>query len=79
MLTELLKELRQRRGLMQKEIADLLGISREHYAQIESGNTIPSVRLLLVISEKLPIEVTIVFSNGTCEYRYRTIEREENV
>ncbi len=74
MLSELLKEFRQKNNLMQKEMADLLGISREHYAQIESGNVIPSVRLLLIISEKLPIEITIIFSHGTCEYLYRGIE-----
>ena len=41
-LSETLKSYRKKKGLRQKEIANLLGISREHYAMIEEGRKPPS-------------------------------------
>ena len=63
-LGELLKIARHEKKLTQKEIACLLGITREHYAQIETGRFNPSVNLLKAISSKLNLHVTIDFEEG---------------
>jgi len=67
-LSGILKDYRQQKNLLQKEVADLLGISREHYAQIEAGCCIPSLKLLQKISKRLQLNITIVFDDGKCEF-----------
>lgn len=54
-LSEALKQYRQQNKLMQKEMADLLSITREYYASIEEGHKFPSPELLQRIQEKLHI------------------------
>lgn len=61
---EALKSIRHEKKLTQKEIACRLGITREHYAQIESGRFHPSVNLLNTISSQLGIHATIDFEGG---------------
>jgi transcriptional regulator with XRE-family HTH domain len=67
-LSDILKDYRQQKNLLQKEVADLLEISREHYAQIEGGCCIPSLKLLQKISERLQLNITVVFDDGKCEF-----------
>ena len=67
-LPGILKDYRQQNSLLQKEVANLLGISREHYAQIEAGCCIPPLKLLQKISERLQLNITIVFDDGKCEF-----------
>lgn len=50
-LTHMLREYRRLNSLGQKQIAASLGITREHYAMIETGNRTPSVRLIAKISD----------------------------
>lgn len=45
MLGAVLKTHRKQRRLTQKEFADMLGVSREHYARIENELCKPSYRL----------------------------------
>ena len=63
-----LKNVRREKKLTQKEMASLLGITREHYAQIESGRYEPSVKLLRAISSRLDVHVKIDFVNGGVSY-----------
>ena len=67
-LPGILKDYRQQKNLLQKEVADVLGISREHYAQIEAGCCIPSRKLLQKISERLQLNIIIIFDAGKCEF-----------
>jgi len=67
-LPSILKGYRQQNSLLQKEVADVLGVSREHYAQVEAGCCIPSLKLLQKISERLQLNITIVFDHGKCEF-----------
>ena len=67
-LPSILKGYRQQNSLLQKEVADILGVSREHYAQVEAGCCIPSFKLLQKISERLQLNITIVFDHGKCEF-----------
>lgn len=48
-----IKKMRLRKGYTQQEVADILGISREHFNRIERGINIPSVKLALSIKRVL--------------------------
>ena len=61
-LPELLRQYRKKRGLAQKEVAAILGISREHYTRIERGLVTPSQKLSTVIAEKLNITLVTRWS-----------------
>lgn len=54
-LREILKQERMKKGLTQQAIADLVGISRVHYTQIEnnSGNKKPSLDVAMGIKKVL--------------------------
>ena len=67
-LPSILKQYRQQKCLLQKEVSDKLGVSREHYAQVEAGCCIPSLKLLQKISERLQLNITVVFDHGKCEF-----------
>ena len=71
-LTKLLIDHRHRSGLLQKEAAGLLGISREHYAQIESGRIEPSLRLLKTFSKKFCLNFEVQIALGECTFRHHT-------
>ena len=51
-----LKKLRLNNGLSQKELADKLGISQNHYSNIETGMRCPSVKLAKKIAIELGFE-----------------------
>ena len=63
-LARLLVTYRKSNTLLQKEIADRLSICREHYAQIESGKFVPSMKLLRRISKRLNLEIRIHVAKG---------------
>ena len=67
-LTTALKLVRREKKFAQKEMACLLGITREHYAQIESGRLLPSLHLLKSISSLLNLHITIDIENGKHVY-----------
>lgn len=54
-MRQILKQERIKRGLTQQEIANLVGISRVHYTQIEnnSGNKKPSLDVAMSIKKVL--------------------------
>ena len=74
MIQHLLKEFRQANVLLQKDVADKLGISREHYAQIESGKFEPSFKLLSAISKRLGVDITINMSQGGYTLLYKIVK-----
>jgi DNA-binding XRE family transcriptional regulator len=59
-LVDALKKFRAMHRLTQKEAAARLGISREHYAKIESGKFFPSHGLTDQISRTLEVTITVV-------------------
>ena len=69
LLADILRQYRRQHALFQKEIAASLGISREHYAQIEGGNVSPSLKLLQRISEKLELNIVVVLDRGKCQFQ----------
>jgi len=57
-----LRKYRFERGeLSQQQLADMAGVSRQTIISIERGDYAPSVRLALVLSEKLGIKVEDLF------------------
>ena len=61
-LGERLKLLRQQRGLSQADIADGIGISRNHIWAIEKGHsTNPSVGILEAISNRFDVSMSWLF------------------
>jgi DNA-binding XRE family transcriptional regulator len=63
-LSHHLVRFRKKHSLLQKEVATLLNISREHYAQIESGKFTPSIKLLRTISKTLRLDIEIRVAHG---------------
>ena len=57
-------ELRSKRGITQQEFADAVGVTRQTVIAIEKGNYIPSVLLALKISRffKEPVEKIFIFN-----------------
>jgi len=50
-------EFRKKEGLSQNSFADILGISREHLAKIETAKRSVSLDLLINIADRLNIKV----------------------
>ena len=62
-LALVLKTYRRSRHLTQKEVAAVLGISREYYSRLESGKGRPSINLLETICRSTDIAVEAVFGD----------------
>ncbi len=58
----LLRKFRFDRGeLSQQQLADMVGVSRQTIISIEHGDYAPSVRLALLLAEKLGAKVEDIF------------------
>ncbi len=53
-----IREIRQKRGLNQQDMADKLNLSQSAYAKIENGHTTLDVNRLLVLSEFLEVPIS---------------------
>ena len=58
-----LRDLRTKRGLSQKELAELVGVTSSTISQIESNLIYPSLPALLKLAEVLSVEVNAFFRN----------------
>lgn len=58
-----LKEIREKNGINQQQLAEIVGISREYITMIENGQRTPSVNVAKKIAEIFDIEWTIFFEN----------------
>lgn len=54
---EHLRELRQKRGVSQRAVADYLGITRQAYSNYENGNREPDYETLLKLAEYFAVSV----------------------
>ncbi len=66
---EKLKHLRNSRGLTQRELAEGI-VSRNMLSMIESGNALPSIETLLLISDALDVPAGYFFANDSEELMY---------
>lgn len=60
-----MKKLRKAKGLKQKELAELTGLSESAISQLESGKRLPSYETLLKIAEALDCESADLLSTRT--------------
>lgn len=61
-----LKQLRERNGETQQQIADLLGISRSSYTKYESGMHEPSLESLDLLARHFNVSVDYLIGRDTC-------------
>ena len=57
-----LLDIRKSLNLLQREVAEKAGISREYYTQIETGERVPSLPVASKISEALGLSLDDFFS-----------------
>lgn len=60
-----IKKARKQKGLSQNELAEILDISREHLAKVETAKRFVSLQLLFKICELLEIEEKELFEFDT--------------
>lgn len=58
---ERLKQLRQKKGLTQQEIAELLGVKRNTYSDWENGKTEPNFETLLKLADLFEVSLDWLF------------------
>lgn len=58
----MIREVREKRGLTQEELADKVGVTRQTVIAIEKGNYTPSVLLALKLSACFRMRVEDLFS-----------------
>lgn len=57
LLGQNIKKYREQKGLSQNQLAELVGLSREHIGSVETGNDFLSLRKLFEIADGLEIPV----------------------
>lgn len=57
-----IKEIRERRGLSQESLAQLVGVSRQTIISLEKGSYNPSLELSFKLSQVLETEITRLFT-----------------
>ena len=62
LLANNIKKYRKQKGLSQNELAELLNISREHLAKLETTKRCISLKLLFKLSEVLDITLQELFT-----------------
>lgn len=58
---ERLKQLRQKKGLIQQEIAELLGVKRNTYSDWENGKTEPNFEMVLKLADLFEVSLDWLF------------------
>jgi len=60
---EKLRHLRQRHGVTQKELGQQLGVGRSFIGFLETGRNMPSVTMLLKLSEIFDVSVDVLIKD----------------
>ena len=69
-----IKQLRQKAGLTQEQLANLIGISAQAISKWETGTTMPDITLLPVLSTEFGVTIDELFDLST-EQKLQRIER----
>lgn len=59
-----IKNLRENHGFTQKQVADLLGVTRSTYSYYESGRILPSIPIIIRLSELYLVSCDYLIKNG---------------
>lgn len=57
-----MQELRKRHKLTQSDVADKLGVTVQHYQQVETGNTAPNLRIIIGLSDIYDVHPSYFFN-----------------
>jgi len=52
-----LKELREKRGMTQEELSNLLDIEWQHISRLENGKNLPSCAILIALAEIFDVDI----------------------
>ena len=63
-LTTKIREYREKQGLTQSELADLVGVRRETIVNLERGRYNPSLKLAMDIAKVFHVTVEEIFSSS---------------
>lgn len=74
-----LKELRQKKGLTQQNIADLVHVNRVTYTNWEKGNREPNFETLLKLASILNTTTSYLLGESDIQYGYGSKEFEEYI
>lgn len=69
-----IKELRKKSALTQEELATLIEVDPKYISRIETGNSTPSLKTLIKISEILKTDLEEFFQIETSEKKTKLIE-----
>lgn len=73
---EWLKEIREKKGLSQVDVASESNIERPYYTMIEQGKRNPSVKVAKDIADTLNFNWTIFFNDKCNELKHKANEEE---
>ena len=76
-----LREIRIKRGLSQKELAELIHVSRSNYSYYENGQRWPNEETLIAISKALDVSVDYLLGlvENPVPYRQMSEQEEHNL
>lgn len=66
MYCEIIKELRERKGLMQEDIAKMLGIKQQQYSRYENGTEMP-YKFLIILSNFYEVTIDYILKGKKYE------------
>lgn len=64
-LGNIIKEIRQKRGIDEKAMAKQINVSVSRYREIENGNAIYNFSTLIKIANILKVDLPEIFNNGS--------------
>lgn len=70
-----LKMLREDRHLLQKEVAETLGVDRTTYVKYENGNSEPSYEILVRIADYYNVSIDYLLNRKTSCYPFKAFRR----
>ncbi|MCM1265307.1 MAG: helix-turn-helix transcriptional regulator [Candidatus Gastranaerophilales bacterium] len=60
----LIRVLRKEKGLTQSEVAEIIGVSSQHYSRIERGEYTPGLQTFLKLVDVLDLDISRLKLNG---------------
>ena len=74
-----IQEIRKEKGLTQKELAELIGVSDKTISKWENGNSLPDTSMLMSLSEALEITVNELLSAEKISPENYSMKAEETI
>lgn len=56
-----IKELRKKRGLSQRQVAEEIGLSRQYFLRVEKGDSIPTINVAKKIADYFGCSIDDIF------------------